>query len=67
MDGAQVMALVAARKAIYRAKHDAADPFADDIYNRWEATRYVVEAFECLETELATALGEREPERFFLT
>lgn len=44
-----------ARLAIYRAKSEQADPFAEASYNRQDAINYVVEAIELLARECGLA------------
>jgi hypothetical protein len=56
----RVMEIIAARKALYAAKRDRADPCADEIMNRWECNRVLVEAMEWLEAEIRQEpLGNR--------
>lgn len=49
----RIHGLVAARKAIYQTKKEAADPFTDDDSNRYDRMSHTVEAFEHLEAEIA--------------
>ncbi|MFC0302766.1 hypothetical protein ACFSTI_25080 [Rhizorhabdus histidinilytica] len=39
------------RLNIYRAKHAAANPLGEDIYNRFDTIQYVIEAIELLAFE----------------
>jgi hypothetical protein len=69
MTNEEIAQKFADRLVIYRMKHSAADPFAEDIYNRWGATQYVIEAIELLayecgiQTELNEIMDEPETER----
>lgn len=49
----RIHGLVAARKAIYQTKKEAADPFTNDDSNRYDRMSHTVEAFEHLEAEIA--------------
>lgn len=49
---------IKARRAIYEAKRDAADPFADDQFCRRDLFNHAVEAFEWLEDEISRALAK---------
>ena len=39
------------RLGIYRMKQEHASPFGEDIYTRWDALGYVIEAIELLAKE----------------
>jgi hypothetical protein len=47
------------RLLIYRTKQEKADPFGEDMYSRFDALRYVIEAIEVLAIEAGfTGLSE---------
>lgn len=56
----RVEEIVKARKAIYEAKRDAANPLAEEQFCRRDLFNHAVEAFELLEDEMARALLAKE-------
>lgn len=50
--------IIRERHATYLAKHHAADPFGEEVYSKWEALKYVLEAVEIIARELGVKLED---------